>query len=206
MWRFPYITGKYGGAVFVLFYLIFLVILGWPDNDIRFAVGRGSQKSAGASSTILAGKNGSKWKWFSIFALIGNYMLMMYYTTVSGWMLSYVYEMARGSFLLTLNRGRLLICSRICLPILQELIFWMLVATVLGLITEVFRMAWKKITKPMMIALLVLMVILTVRSVTLPGASAGLKFYLLPDWNRAVETEFSNHFMLPWDRHFLLCP
>ena len=188
VWRFPYITGKYGGAVFVMFYLVFLVILGWPIMTMEFAVGRGSQKSAGASHPILAGKNGSKWKWFSIFALVGNYLLMMYYTTVSGWMLSYVYEMARGSFT-HLKPGQATHMFQDMLADPKRLIFWMLVATALGLIT-VFRGLQdgvEKITKPMMIALLVLMVILTARAVTLPGASAGLKFYLLPDWNRAVK-------------------
>ena len=97
VWRFPYITGKYGGAAFVLIYLVFLVILGLPIMVMEFSVGRASQKSAARSFHVLEPK-GSKWHFMAILAIAGNYLLMMFYTTVGGWMLAYVVKMIRGEF------------------------------------------------------------------------------------------------------------
>ncbi len=97
VWRFPYITGQYGGAAFVLVYLLFLLILGLPIMVMEFAVGRASQKSAARSFHELEPK-GSKWHWYSYGAMIGNYMLMAFYTTVGGWMLAYFTKMAGGEF------------------------------------------------------------------------------------------------------------
>ena len=97
VWRFPFITGQYGGAAFVLLYLIFLVVMGWPVMTMEFAVGRAAKKSAGKCFQALAPGGGrSGWRFYTIFAIIGNYLLMMYYTTVAGWMLNYMFKMASG--------------------------------------------------------------------------------------------------------------
>ena len=153
VWRFPYITGKYGGAAFVLVYLVFLLILGLPIMVMEFSVGRASQKSAALSFNILEPK-GTKWHLYRYGAMAGNYLLMMFYTTVGGWMFSYVCKMFLGVTFLGFG-----ICS-------------------LGLQKGVER-----ITKAMMVCLLLLMLVLAVRSVTLPGAVEGLKFYLVPDFH-----------------------
>ena len=145
VWRFPYIAGEYGGAAFIVLYLIFLVILGLPVMVMEFAVGRASQRSAAQAFDIL--QPSRRWHWFSWWAYIGCMLLMMFYTTVCGWMLAVV---VIGFF----------VCS-------------------LGLLKGVER-----ITKVMMIALLGVMALLVVRSVTLPGADAGLEFYLVPDFGK----------------------
>ena len=97
VWRFPYIVGKYGGAAFILVYLLFLVIFGLPIMTMEFAVGRASQKSIAASFKALE-KPGHKWHWFSWVGMAGNYLLMMFYTTVTGWMFAYFFKMIRGDF------------------------------------------------------------------------------------------------------------
>jgi len=190
VWRFPYITGQYGGAAFVLLYLFFLVILGWPVMTMEFAVGRGSQLSAGRSFEALAPeKSKKKWGAFKWFALAGNYLLMMYYTTVTGWMLSYVFRMARGEFDNIKEGGAAEIFSKsLSEPGTQ--VFWMLIATAIGflVVSRGVQNGVEKITKPMMIALFVLMLVLAVRAVTLPNAVKGLEFYLIPNFKRAFET------------------
>ncbi len=189
VWRFPYITGKYGGAVFVLFYLFFLFILGWPVMTMELAVGRGSKLSAGAGMEKLAGANGKKWGWFKYWAYIGNFVLMMFYTTVAGWMLSYVYEMAIGTFEGVSKKG----AANIFAELMNRpgyMIFWMIVAILLGFLAvgRGLQNGVEKITKIMMILLFVLMTVLAVRSIFLTGGSEGLKFYLLPDMNRALDS------------------
>lgn len=189
VWRFPFITGKYGGAVFVLFYLFFLVVMGWPVMTMEFAVGRGSGFSAGKSFEKLA-PAGSKWRHYSWFALIGNYLLMMYYTTVSGWMLAYVFKMAKGDFV-GMGDGSGMAAGEFSAMLASpgQQVFWMLVATALGflIVSRGLQNGVEKITKPMMILLFILMLVLTIRAVTLPGGGAGLKFYLVPDFQRAVD-------------------
>ena len=97
VWRFPYIVGKYGGAAFVLIYLVFLLILGLPVMVAEFAVGRASQKSAARSFDVLEPK-GTKWHLYKYGAIAGNYLLMMFYTTIAGWMILYFVKMAMGQF------------------------------------------------------------------------------------------------------------
>lgn len=188
VWRFPYITGEYGGALFVLLYLFFLVIMGWPVMTMEFSVGRASGKSLGRSLDVLEPK-GTKWHNFFYFGMAGNVLLMLYYTTVTGWMLSYVVDMARGVF----HKGTSLQTAgdyfngTLSMPGRQ--IIWMLIAVGLGLfvVGRGVQAGVEKITKPMMLALLVLIVILAIRSVTLPGAIEGIRFYLIPDLHRSLE-------------------
>lgn len=199
VWRFPYITGQYGGAAFVLLYLFFLVIMGWPVMTMEFAIGRGAQKSAGRSFEVLAARGSrSKWRHYSWFAIIGCYLLMMYYTTVAGWMLNYVFKMAGGSFEGMKAGGSAEIFTAMLESPSQEVI-WMLAAVAAGIlvVAQGLQNGVEKITKPMMIALFLLMVVLAVRSITLPGAGEGLKFYLVPDFRRAL-SDAEGHSRL-WD-------
>ncbi len=189
VWRFPYITGQYGGAAFVVLYLFFLVVLGWPIMTMEFGVGRGSGLSAGRGFVKLAPeKTKKKWGASTVFFIIGNYMLMMYYTTVAGWMLNYVYRMAAGEFV-DIQEGQAgeIFNQSLSQPGTQ--IIWMLVAIAIGLLvcSRGLQNGVEKITKPMMIALFLLMGVLAVRSITLPGSGAGLSFYLIPDFSKAID-------------------
>ena len=187
VWRFPYITGQYGGAAFVLIYLFFLLVLGLPIMVMEFAVGRGSQKSAARSFHELEPK-GTKWHLYSYGAMLGNYMLMMFYTTVGGWMLIYFLKMAKGEFQ---NQSPEIVegafTGILANPL--QMSFWMVVVVLLGfgICSLGLRNGVEKITKVMMSCLLVIMVGLVIRSVTLPGAGEGLRFYLLPDFKRMAE-------------------
>lgn len=187
VWRFPYISGKYGGAAFVLIYLFFLAILGLPIMVMEFAVGRASQKSIATSFNVLE-KKGSKWHVYRYFGMAGNYLLMMFYTTIGGWMLQYFFKMAKGDFV-GLNAEQI---SRVFGEVStskNSMIFWMFVIVVLGFLVCSLGLqnGVEKITKVMMVVLLALMVVLAVRSCTLDGASEGLKFYLLPDFKKLTE-------------------
>lgn len=187
VWRFPYITGKYGGAAFVLIYLVFLLILGLPIMVMEFAVGRASQKSAARSFHVLE-PAGSKWHLMSFAAIAGNYLLMMFYTTVGGWMLSYVAKMAAGTFNgLSPEEVGGVFGQMLGNP--GEMTVWMVVTVLLGfgICSLGLQNGVERITKLMMGFLFVILIALCVRSVTLEGASEGLKFYLIPDFGKVVE-------------------
>ena len=186
VWRFPFITGKYGGAAFVLVYLVFLVILGLPIMVMEFAVGRASQKSAALSFNVLEPK-GTKWHLYRYGAMAGNYLLMMFYTTVGGWMLAYVCKMFLGEFQ-GMDSGAV---TGVFFDMLAQpgpMIGWMLVVTLLGfgLCSLGLQKGVERITKVMMTCLLLLMLVLVVRSVTLDGAMEGLRFYLVPDFHNLL--------------------
>ena len=184
VWRFPYITGKYGGAAFVLVYLVFLLILGLPIMVMEFSVGRASQKSAALSFNILEPK-GTKWHLYRYGAMAGNYLLMMFYTTVGGWMLSFVVKMGTGAFNGLDSAGVGAVFNDM-LANPTELVGWMLVVIVLGFLvcSLGLQKGVERITKVMMICLLGIMAVLVVRAVTLPGGLEGLKFYLIPDFGK----------------------
>ena len=191
VWRFPYITGQYGGAAFILIYLIFLAILGIPIMVMEFSVGRGSRKSVAASFKELEAP-GSVYHHYSKLAMAGNYILMMFYTMVCGWMINYFVKMATGR-MDGLTPDEVGGVFGEMLGNWKELTFWMIVSVViafavcsLGLNNGVER-----ITKIMMTCLLLLMVVMAIRAVTLPGAGAGLKFYLVPDF-KAMFADFGN--------------
>ncbi len=183
VWRFPYITGEYGGGAFVLLYLIFLVILGLPVMVMEFAVGRASQKSCAQAFDILEPKR--RFHWFSWWGYIGCMILMMFYTTVAGWMLAYVPKMASGMF----DGGTAEVTGAAFNAMLanpSELMGWMLGAVFIGfLICSLgLQKGVERITKWMMAILFVAMIALCIRSVTLPGAAEGIAFYLIPDFSR----------------------
>lgn len=187
VWRFPYITGQYGGAAFVLMYLVFLFILGLPIMVMEFAVGRASQKSAAKSFDVLE-PAGTKWHWVKYVAIAGNYMLMMFYTVVGGWMLAYFFKMAKGDFV-GLDSAAIGDMFNNLLGDGASLIFWMLVVIVIGFVvcSKGLQNGVEKVSKFMMSALFFIMIILTVRAVTLPNAAEGLKFYLIPDFSKMME-------------------
>ena len=187
VWRFPYITGKYGGAAFVLIYLFFLIILGLPIMVMEFSVGRASQKSSALSFDVLEPK-GTKWHWIKYITILGNYLLMMFYTTVGGWMLIYFVKITKGDFA-KLNADQIgkTFNDILANPTLQ--IIGMLATIIIGFLvcSRGLRNGVEKVSKYMMSALFIVMIFLAIRSITLPGAIDGLKFYLLPDFNKLVE-------------------
>ena len=188
VWRFPFITGQYGGAAFVLIYLFFLLIFGFPILVMEFAVGRSSKRGVGRSFAILE-KPGHKWHYAGVPMIAGNYILMMFYTTVTGWMLYYFYRMVTMGDLMNLSPAEVGAEFTNMLGNGPLLSFWMVVATFAGLsiVALGLQRGVERITKTMMSALLVIMVILMVRVLTLPGAGEGLKFYLLPDFAKLKE-------------------
>lgn len=187
VWRFPYITGRYGGAAFVLFYILFLVILGLPVMVMELSIGRASKQNIGLTFKTLEPK-GKKWHLFGPVAILGNYVLMFFYTTISGWLLAYFFHIAKGDFagLDTAGVGGFF-GNMLQSPLMM--MFWMVVATVLAFIPvgRGLQNGVEKITKYMMMGLLGLIVILAVNSLTIKGGSEGLKFYLLPDFARMRE-------------------
>ncbi len=187
VWRFPYITGQYGGAAFVLIYLLFLVILGLPVIVMEFAVGRASQRSVALSFDRLEPK-GTKWHLFKYPAMAGNYLLMMFYTTIGGWMAYYVLKMARGDFQNMDAAGvEGEFGAMLGNPALMTGL--MVLVVVLGFVicAAGLQKGVEKITKIMMISLLVLMLALVINSLILEGGREGLEFYLRPDFGKLME-------------------
>ncbi|MDL2229766.1 sodium-dependent transporter [Treponema sp. OttesenSCG-928-L16] len=187
VWRFPYITGLYGGGAFVLCYFIFLIILGLPVMIMEFSIGRASQQNIGAALKKLE-PAGTKWHIYGYAAIAGNYLLMMFYTTVSGWMFAWLYFMAKGVFTgMGPNETGAFFNTVLSQPGTQ--VFWMIVSVIIGFSVCAIglRKGVERITKIMMSALFVIMLILVIRSLTLPGAGEGLAFYLKPNFARARE-------------------
>lgn len=187
VWRFPYITGQYGGGIFVLIYLVFIFALGLPIITMELAVGRASQKSIATSFDVMQ-KKGQKWHWMGYAGVAGNYLLMMFYTTIAGWMLAYFYKFAIGQFngLNTQQVGQIF-ADLTASPV--EMTIWLVITTVVcfGVCSLGLQAGVEKITKVMMVLLLAIIAVLAVKSMTLPNAGEGLKFYLLPDFNRMLE-------------------
>ena len=192
VWKFPYVTGENGGGVFVLFYLLFLAIMGVPVLTMELAVGRASRKSAVLGYRALE-PTGSKWHVHGWFCLIGCYLLMMYYTTVSGWMLGYFFKFAGGVFDgLEGSAVNGVFDAMRASPV--EMIVWMAITVLGGFLVCSFKLqsGLERITKWMMLGLLGLIVVLAVHSLTLPGGMDGVRFYLLPDFQRAAEAGLGN--------------
>lgn len=187
VWRFPYITGQYGGAAFVLIYLFFLAILGVPIMVMEFSVGRASQKSCARSFYVLEPK-GTKWHIYGYFAMLGNYMLMMFYTTVCGWMLIYFVKMAKGDFSgQSAETVGYAFQDMLANPLLMSAAMVFTVIAGFGICSLGFQKGVERITKVMMLCLLGVMGLLMIRSITLPGAAEGLRFYLIPDFKKMTE-------------------
>ena len=192
VWRFPYITGQYGGAAFVLVYLIFLVLLGLPIMVMEFSVGRASQKSAARSFHVLE-PAGTKWHLQGYACMAGNYLLMMFYTTVGGWMAAYIFKMLTGEFKGLDSDGVAAVFNDM-LARPGYMTFWMVLVVLLSffICSLGLQKGVERITKAMMSCLFLILLILCIRSVTLPGASEGLRFYLIPDFTRFTENGVGN--------------
>lgn len=187
VWRFPYITGLYGGASFVLIYLCFLLLLGLPIMVAEFAVGRASVRSAAKSFDVLEPK-GTKWHLYKYGAIAGNVILMMFYTTVSGWMLYYFYKMAVGDFVgLNAEGVTNIFVSLLSDPVTMAGNMILIVLSCFGICYLGVKAGVERITKSMMACLLVLMLVLAANSIMLPNSGEGLKYYLYPDFSKVVE-------------------
>ena len=187
VWKFPYMAGQYGGAIFVLIYLFFLIIMGLPVMTMEFSLGRASRKSPAKLYDELATK-GTKWHIHGKAAVIGNYLLMMFYTTVSGWMLKYFVDMAAGKFE-NLNKSGIEVHFGDMLSNPISLTVYMGIVVFIGAVVCSFSLqgGLERITKYMMIALLAIMVVLAVNSMFMDGGAKGLEFYLVPDLQKVKE-------------------
>ena len=182
VWRFPYVVGQNGGGLFVLLYLVMLVVLGLPVLSMELAVGRASRKSAILAYQALE-KPGSKWHIHGWFAVIGCYLLMMYYTTVSGWMLNYFFKFATGVFTpgMDAETSGQVFSDMLADP--AQMGFWMAVTVAAGVLVCSIgvRKGLERVSKVMMSALFILILILAIHSFTLSGAGEGIRFYLVPN-------------------------
>ena len=192
VWKFPYLAGQYGGAAFILIYLVFLLIMGIPVLICEYSIGRRSQRSAAGAFTRLEPK-GTRWhhlKWISI---VGNYILMMFYTTVCGWMFYYCYKSFRGEFHgKSVKQVGTIFQDMLTMP--KTMMFWTVFTCVIGFLVCYFGIqnGLEKVSKIMMLALLLLMLILAIHSVFLDGAGKGIKFYLVPDFAKMKELGIGN--------------
>lgn len=193
VWRFPYVTGQNGGGIFVLFYLIFLMIMGLPVLTMELAVGRASRKSAVLGYKALE-KKGSKWHIHGWVAIFGCCMLMMYYTTVSGWMVTYFFKFLTGSFKSGMTTEDTAQAFSNLLGDPKQMAFWMILTVVVGFLvcSRGLQNGLEKISKFMMTALLLLIVVLAVHSLTLSNAAEGVKFYLVPNTEAVAAVGLKN--------------
>lgn len=193
VWRFPYVAGENGGGVFVLFYLLFLLGMGVPVLTMELAVGRASKKSAFFAYKTLE-KSGTKWHIHGWLCMLGCYILMMYYTTVSGWMLGYFVKFLTGTFDALESSEMISSVFTDMLANPTEMTLWMALIVIFGFFVCSFGLqnGLERISKIIMSALLLLITVLAINSFLLPGGSEGLKFYLLPDFKRAAEVGYWN--------------
>ena len=202
VWKFPYMVGENGGGIFVLIYLFFLAVLGIPILTMEFAIGRAAGKSPVLMYQQLEPK-GTKWHIHGKVALAGNYILMMFYTSVSGWMLRYFVGMAKGDFVGLDSKGVSDYFGKMLSDPLVMIIF-MVAIVLVGFIVCSFGLqkGLEKITKFMMIALILIMIALAIRSFFMPGASEGLKFYLLPNVEKIKEAGILNVIVAAMNQSF----
>ncbi len=182
VWKFPYIAGQYGGGLFVLIYLFFLVVLGIPVMTMEFSLGRASQKSPARMYHKLAPSD-KKWRIHGYAAVVGNYILMMFYTTVGGLMIKYFVDTISGKMIgLNENGVKMHYDNVVANP--NVLVFYMAITVVVGFIVCSFSLqkGLERVTKYMMIALLAIMIILAINSIFMKGGQEGLKFYLVPNF------------------------
>lgn len=192
VYRFPIITGAYGGGVFVLIYIAFLVLLGLPIMSAELAVGRGSQRSIASSFDVLE-KKGQKWHLMKYLGICGNYLLMMFYTVISGWMVIYFVKYLTGSIMSASGVEGLsaVFGNMVSDPGLMVVSAFAVILICFGICSMGLQKGVEGITKWMMVALLALMIGLAVYSATLPNAAEGLRFYLVPSLKRLEEAGVS---------------
>ena len=192
VWKFPWMVGQYGGGAFVVCYVLFLLILGLPIMTMEFAIGRASQKSPVRAYQALE-KPGSKWHIHGYLAMIGNYLLMMFYTTVCGWMLYYFYLTVSGRFVgATGEQVQAAFPEMLGKPVVMTVC--MVAVVVIGFMINSFGLqgGLERVTKVMMIILLAIMVVLAINSIMTEGSGEGLRFYLIPDLGRMQECGIAN--------------
>ena len=186
VWRFPYIVGQYGGAAFILLYLLFLVVFGLPIMTMEFSVGRGSGKSIAESFGSLQPK-GSKWHIFSWVGMTGNYLLMMFYTVVTAWMFIYFFKTLGGDFVGSTTQE---ISDQFGTMVSNPLLLFGVTAGVIiigfGICSLGLEKGVEKVTKVMMLALLAIIIVLAIYVMTLKGAGEGYKYYLIPDFTKLI--------------------
>jgi len=191
VWKFPWMAGQYGGGAFVLIYLLFLLIMGVPVLTMEFAMGRAAQKSPLKMYGTL--KPGSRWGWHGYICLLGNIVLMMFYTTVAGWMLSYFVDTASGRFTGLDPAGiNAAFGALLADPVKMTVYMGLAVFSGFAILSVGVQKGLERVTKWMMMALLVLMVVLAVNSIFLEGGTEGLKFYLIPDVGRMLDVGIGN--------------
>ena len=192
VWKFPYVAGQNGGAIFVLFYLLFLVIMGIPVLTMELAIGRGSGKTVVEAYKML-GKKGSKWHIHGWVCIAGCYLLMMYYTTVAGWMLSYFWKFLTGNFNGLTNEAVAPVFTDM-LGNPTEMIIFMAIIVIAGFLVLSFgvKNGLERVNKVMMIGLLALIVVLAVHSFVLPNAGEGISFYLMPNIENVKSVGLAN--------------
>ena len=192
VYRFPYVTGQNGGAIFVLFYLFFLVVMGLPIMTMEFAVGRASKKSIIKSFHELE-KPGHKWHIHGYLGMIGNYCLMMFYTVISGWMLYYFYLMITGKFEnTTADQVKAIYSDMLSRPGVMTVLMVIVVVVGFAICSMGLQKGVEKVSKIMMVALLLIMVVLAVNSILMKDGREGLVFYLKPDMNKLKEVGLIN--------------
>lgn len=192
VWKFPYVAGQYGGGIFVLIYLFFLVVMGIPVMTMEFSLGRASRKSPARLYHVLA-PNDKKWRIHGYASVAGNYLLMMFYTAVSGWMVRYFVDTASGKFDGLSSTGVKDYFGGMMTDPTKMLIYTWLVVIV-GFIVCSFGLqkGLERITKYMMLALLAIMIVLAINSIFMKGGSEGLAFYLLPNLDRLLDAGVVN--------------
>lgn len=202
VWKFPYVAGQNGGGIFVLFYLIFLFALGLPVMTMEFSLGRASQKSPTRMYQELEPK-GTKWHWHGIFCLVGSAVVMMCYTCLTGWMLQYFVDTARGVFV-GMDSRQVAEQYSIMTGNTGSMVFYTLLTVLLGAVVCSFSLqkGLERISKWMMSALLIIMVFLAVCSCTMDGAGEGLRFYLMPSWERFTEAGIGNVIVAAMNQSF----
>lgn len=203
VWRFPYIVGKFGGGAFILLYLIFLVALGLPIMTMEFSVGRASQKSISRSFETLEPK-GTKWHAYGWVGTIGNYLLMMFYTVITGWMFAYFFKTLRGDFI-SQSAGQISAQLGAFKGDVWAQIGCTALVVVLGILicSLGLKNGVEKVTKIMMVMLLAIIIVLAIYVVTLDGAGEGLKYYLIPDFGKMfTENNFGEVVMAAMSQAF----
>ena len=192
VWKFPYMCGAYGGAAFILIYLIFLLIMGIPAMVCEFTIGRGSKRSVALAFDQIE-PEGTSWHNMKYIGIFGCYLLMMFYTMVGGWMMYYCFKSLRGDFAGTSPEAITQAFSNMLVDY-PTMIFWTVLICIIGFAVCIFGLqaGVEKVSKIMMTALLVVMVVLAIHSVFLEGAGAGIRFYLVPDFEKMVETGIGN--------------
>lgn len=184
VWRFPFITGKYGGAVFLVVYLLFLLFMGLPILIMEFSVGRASRRNMSKAFSVLEPK-GTKWHWFGWFSPVGSYILMMFYMPVAGWMLYYVFATVTGTLSVPVEQVPNVFTGMLANPWLM--VFWTAVVSLscFYVCSMGLQKGVERVVKIMMAGLFFIMIGLAIYAVSLPGSVEGLKFYLVPDFQRA---------------------